>query len=362
MQRILHVVGKMDRAGAETMLMNLYRHIDRNQIQFDFITFTNETGDYDAEIIQLGGRIIPILADNPITRVLKFTMFLKDNPDYKIVHAHTSLSNAFHLLAAKHAGIKYRISHSHNSRNDKSGIVNELYEKWALITNRRVATYKIGCGQLAAEYLFGTTNDVLLLPNAVDIEGMNTIAKNSQNYIKNEFHDEGLKIIQVGRLTKVKNHQFSLKIAEELMNRQVDFTLYIVGQGALGDQLKKDMQDRLLINNVKFLGVRSDITELMAGADYMIMPSFHEGFPVVLVESQTVGLPTIVSDKVSTEVDIGLGLIDFLPIDSVKDWVDLLLTNKKKKVTDQEITSTLKAKGYDVLSNAKKLIDIYNRF
>ena len=116
MIRVLHIIGKMDRAGAETMLMNLYRNIDRSEIQFDFVTFTNQEGDYDAEIIRLGGRIIPILASNPINRMLKLQKFLKQNPEYRIVHAHMLLINAFHLLAAKVASIKNRIFYSHSTR------------------------------------------------------------------------------------------------------------------------------------------------------------------------------------------------------------------------------------------------------
>lgn len=358
-KRILHVIGKMDRAGAETMLMNLYRHIDRTQIQFDFVTFTEETGDYDAEILDMGGKIIPIIATNPINRMLKLQYFLKKNPQYKIVHAHMLLSNAFHLLAAKTAGVKHRISHSHNTSNGHSNAIKKAYEQWALIVNRQVATYRIACGELASHYLFGTTKNVLLLPNAVDIEKMMTVARNSRNYIDREFGSNGLKIIQVGRLSDVKNHQFSLKIAEELKNRDIDFTLYIVGQGPLENSLKQRVRDKSLSDNVKFLGVRTDITELMASADYMIMPSLHEGFPVVLVESQTVGLKAIVSEQVSTEVDLGLGLVDFLPIDSADDWANYLLASRDSIPTDDEIFKVLKLNGFDAATNAQQLTQLY---
>ncbi|MGP4847590.1 glycosyltransferase, partial [Marinobacter sp. 1Y8] len=150
----------MDRAGAETMLMNLYRHIDHSQIQFDFITFTDEIGDYDVEITALGGRVIPILAGHSLTRMLKLKKFLKQQPDYQIVHAHMLLNNAFHLLAAKGAGVPHRISHSHSTSNGKTNIVKKIYEQWALITNRTLATKRISCGDHAANYLFGTTKDV----------------------------------------------------------------------------------------------------------------------------------------------------------------------------------------------------------
>lgn len=361
-QRILHVVGKMDRAGAETMLMNLYRNTDRSQIQFDFVTFTDEKGDYDAEIVELGGKIIPILANNPIERMLKLRQFLVQHSEYQIVHAHMLLSNAFHLLAAKIAGVKYRISHAHSTSNGKSSIVKKAYEKWALITNRKIATHKIACGKLAAQYLFGTTDNVWLLPNAVDVRKMIEVADRSRKYISQNFDDNGLKIIQVGRLSEVKNHIFSLKIAEELKNREIYFTLYIVGQGSLEDELKQKVHSKSLENNVKFLGVRTDITELMASADYMIMPSLHEGFPVVLVESQTVGLKALVSTQVSTEVDLGFGLVKFLPIDNLNEWVDTLLKKKTPACSDKERIEALKIGGLDVSGNAEKLTQLYINF
>ncbi|WP_201615697.1 glycosyltransferase family 1 protein [Psychrobacter urativorans] len=361
-QRTLHIVGRMDRAGAETMLMNLYRHIDRNQIQFDFVTFTGGTGDYDAEIKKLGGRVFPILANNPIERMLRLKRLLQQNPEYKVVHAHMLLSNAFHLLAAKSAGVKNRISHAHNTSNGQPSVIKKVYEKWALITNRQVATHKIACGELAAQYLFGTTENVWLLPNAVDIREMTTIAKKSRDFISQEFSDNGLKVIQVGRLSNVKNHQFSLEIAEQLKKRKVNFTLYIVGQGPLEDQLKQHVKDKSLSDNIIFLGVRDDITELMASADYMIMPSLHEGFPVVLVESHSVGLTAIVSDQVSSEVDLGLGLVDFLPINSAEVWADRLLEPKRSTPSEEEVLDVLRSCGFDVSLNAKKLAQFYLEF
>lgn len=359
MIRVLHVIGKMDRAGAETMLMNLYRNMDHSVIQFDFITFTEQEGDYDAEITELGGKIIPILASNPIERMFKLQKFLRQNPEYKIVHAHTLLSNAFHLLAAKGAGVKHRISHSHNTSNGKSSIIKNIYEKWALITNNSLANHKIACGQQAAEYLFGTSKGVWILPNAVDIKKMMTVASRSRDYISQEFKDNDVKILQIGRLIEVKNHQFSIQVAEALKKRGIDFTIYFVGQGPLENALKKQVKKRNLEDKIVFLGLRTDITELMASADYMIMPSFHEGFPVVLVESQAVGLTSIVSNRISSEVDLKLGLVEFLPINTIEVWVDRLLENNVQGFRESEIISTLQSNGFDVCSNAYNLSKIY---
>ncbi|MBK1781747.1 glycosyltransferase [Advenella sp. WQ 585] len=359
MQRILHIIGKMDRAGAETMLMNIYRHIDRTQIQFDFVTFTNQPGDYDTEIIQLGGRIIPIIAKNSIQRMFKLRQFLKSHQEYQIVHAHILLSNAFHLIAAKQAGVKYRISHSHNASDGYRGIIVKLYEKWSINKNKKLATHKIACGKEAAKFLFKDSKDVILLPNAVDIHKMIMTAEQNRNYIQEKFSDTSLKIIQVGRMLSVKNHQFSLEIAQALKKRNINFTMYFIGNGVLLNELKQQTEKKSLSDCVKFLGLRTDVAELMASADYMIMPSLHEGFPVVLVESQTVGLHSLVSDQVSQEVDLGVNLVKFLPINSVNAWVENLLMTTTQKYSTEQRVNELKEKKFDVAENSNMLMSIY---
>lgn len=360
--RVLHIVGKMDRAGAETMLMNIYRQMDRSEVQFDFITFTQQKGDYDDEILSLGGKIYPILANNPIEHMFKMKFFLKKHPEYQIVHAHKLLNNAFHLLAAKYAGVPHRIAHSHNTSNGKMGIIKKAYEKWALQVINKTATYKIACGELAAKYLFRSTDGVMILPNSVDCNQMIEKAEKNRNYIRQNFNDGNLKIIQVGRLNIVKNHKFSLKIAEELSKRGVKYTLYIIGQGPLDSEIKKEIEKKSLAKNIKMLGIRSDITELMASADFMIMPSFHEGFPVVLVESQTVGLHALVSDKVSSEVDLGLGLVHFLPINSPKEWADYLEKFNLKSISNSEIYHKIRTSGFDVVENSNNLLKFYKSY
>lgn len=358
MIRVLHIVGKMDRAGAETMLMNLYRHIDRTQVQFDFVTFTTNQGDYDEEILALGGKIFPIIANNSIERMFKLTSFLKQHPEYQIVHAHMLLNNAFHLLAAKKAGIQHRISHSHNTRNGKSGIVAKLYEKLAIYLNRKLSTKKIACGAEAAEYLFNTSENVWLLNNAIDLKLYSEISLSNRNYWKTIKSDiQELKIIQVGRLNEVKNHTFSLEIAKRLKEQDFDFTFFIVGQGPLEDSIRKNVQDYGLEKNVFLLGVREDVPNLMAGADVMLMPSLHEGFPVVLVESQAIGLNSIISDKISKEVDLGIGLIDFIKLDSIEDWIKELKCTKNLNLSHN--IEILSKKGFDIKSNAKHLLDMY---
>lgn len=360
MQRILHIVGKMDRAGAETMLMNLYRHIDRTQIQFDFITFIKEKGDYDDEILALGGRIFPILASNSIERMFKLARFLKQHSEYQVIHAHMLLNNAFHLWAAKKAGVQHRISHSHSTSNSKTGIIANLYEKIAIRLNKKLSTIKIACGKEAADYLFESNKNVWILKNALDLQLYNNISLSNKNYwdsIKNDV--KGLKIIQVGRLNEVKNHDFSLEIAKRLKKQDIDFTFFIVGQGPLEGVIRQKINNYLLNEHVFLLGVRSDVPNLMAGADVMLMPSLHEGFPVVLVESQAIGLSSIISDKIAHEVDLNLGLIQFKSLENLETWVENSINFQIPVVSRNEIFNTLQVSGFDVRKNAQDLLNFY---
>lgn len=358
--RVLHIVGKMDRAGAETMLMNLYRHIDRTQVQFDFVTFTTDQGDYDEEILALGGKIFPIIANNSIERMFKLTNFLKQYPEYRIVHTHMLLNNAFHLLAAKKAGIPHRISHSHSTKNTKSGVVANFYEKLAIYLNKNLSTKRIACGKEAAEYLFNTIENVWLLNNAIDLQLYKEISltnKNSWKAIKGDT--QGLKIIQVGRLNEIKNHIFSLEIARKLKEKGINFTFFIVGQGHLEDSIRKNIKNYGLEENTFLLGVRSDVPSLMAGADFMLMPSLHEGFPVVLVESQAIGLASILSENITREVDLNLGLVEFLSLENIDSWVKTLINQKNEPISQSEIYTCLQASGFCVERNSLDLLNFY---
>ena len=359
MIRILHIIGKMDRAGAETMLMNLYRNIDHSKIQFDFVTFTTDKGDYDDEIIAMGGKIIPIIAKNSIGRFFKLQQFLKAHPEYEIVHSHVLLNNAFHLMAAKSAGVNHRVSHSHNTSNGTNSKLEKLYEIWAKKTIQQLATYRIACGIEAAQYLYGSVDDVLILKNAIDLKKYAYIATNHKTYWDNILPHRGLKLIQVGRLTQVKNHEFSLKICKVLKEQGFEFTFFIVGQGGLEGKIRNLINEYELSENVHLLGVREDVPELMAGADVMVMPSLYEGFPVVLVESQAIGLQALVSNTVASEVDLKLSLVEFLPIDNANVWADKIMNIRNVEIPQAEIVDCLTHRGFDIHENSRRLIEIY---
>ncbi|ENU80969.1 hypothetical protein F975_00827 [Acinetobacter sp. ANC 3789] len=358
MKRILHIIGKMDRAGAETMLMNLYRSIDRSKIQFDFITFTYDKGDYDDEILALGGKIFPIIASNSLARMIELYKFLKAHSEYQIIHTHVLLNNAFHLTAALMAGVKNRISHSHSTSNGGKNYLAKTYEIVAKKVINHLATCKIACGYEAGQYLYNNVKKVLVLPNAVNVREIHHIVEISRKSFI--FDKAKLNIIHVARFMSVKNHIFVLDIAEALIERDTNFIIYLVGDGPLRSEIEQRIQSRNLGQHVKLLGLRSDIIALMANSDIMILPSLHEGFPVVLVESQAVGLSTLVSDNVSQEVDLGLGMIDFLPINHAKIWAEKIVDFSPVNLSNEQIFHKLSSQGFDIFQNSQRLEQLYS--
>ncbi|WP_271393620.1 glycosyltransferase [Aequorivita sinensis] len=364
MQRILHIVGKMDRAGAETMIMNLYRVIDRTQFQFDFVVFTDNPGDYDAEINSLGGKIFVLKGNSPISRMFALKTFLVKHPEYQILHSHTLFASAFHIFAACLAKVPFRISHAHSTnRTSSNKLASILYETICRKTINKFSTNFISCNKAAKNYLFPSKEDVLILPNSIDTSKFAEIGLNCKEYLNQEFDidDSYLKIIQVGRLQKVKNHSFSIKIAEKLKEKNIPFRMFFIGQGELEVTIKKEVKEKDLIDEVILTGLRSDIPQLMAGADVMLMPSLHEGFPVVLVEAQSVGIPSLISDTISLEVDLNVELVEFVSLNANIDiWVEKLIKLKQKNRLEKELRlNRLAQKGFDIYTSTEILSKLY---
>lgn len=363
MKRILHIIGMMDQAGAEMMLMNLYRNIDRSKFQFDFIAFEDRSGGFDEEIKALGGKVIPIVASSNLKRMRKLTRFLKKHPEYTIVHNHMLLNSVFSLLAEKRAGVRHRIIHSHNTANDSHRRFRWFYEKFAIPQINRLSTYKIACGVAAGHYLYPKAKEVKLLLNGVEAEKIANTHPGIKALETIGRYREDIKILQVGRLSTVKNPLFTLQIAAEFKKGFDSVHIYLVGQGELKEAIEQEIRIKGLEDYVSLLGLRNDVPELMAAADLLLMPSLHEGFPMVLVESQAIGLPALVSTNVSNEVDLGLDMVSFLRTDhNPKKWADTILSmNLTRKVPVEKRIDVLRRKGFDVKKNAKELEAIYSK-
>ncbi|RIX27017.1 glycosyltransferase [Sphingomonas edaphi] len=327
-ERVLQIIGTMNRAGAETFLMNLYRQIDRQRFQFDFVRFGSGAGDYDAEIMSLGGRIIEIKGGNIFMRALNMWRYLRRQA-YSVVHGHSGFSSAWFIAAARLAGVRKRFLHSHNATL-RSGLLARPYGIISRLLGHWAQTRRLTCGELARVELHGTSSDVIMFPNCVELDAF-APDPTARRKIRAEFRvaDTQRIILHLARLEPVKNHEMILKLAEQLRNDdRVKFIT--VGTGSREKWFRKEIDRRGLSCRLTHAGLRGDVPQILAAADVMILPSHHEGFPVVAVESQAAGLHCVFGKAIDPGVDCGLGLVRFLDTGHLTEWTAALVEDLPK--------------------------------
>lgn len=359
--RILHVVVNMNRGGAETLIMSLYRHIDRSQIQFDFLTC--KEGVFDSEIIELGGRVhrIPYITDVGHFGYLKgLKQFFMTHPDYSIVHSHMDKMSGLVLQQAKLAGVSVRIAHSHNTRSE-GGITARLYKWYAGLNILQNATNLLACSNAAANWLYRKkAKEAFVLKNGIDTEEFyfsSMIRKKIREELK--ISDDCFVVGHVGRFVHQKNHTYLIDIFHQFHKEINNTILLLAGDGPLRKEMEEKVKMLNLENHVKFLGIQSEIHRLLQAFDVFVFPSKHEGLPVTLIEAQGSGLPCIISEEISNETDLDVQLIHFLPLNKVSDWVRKLVeirTSKHCRLIPKEAIST---KGYDIKSSTSILEEYY---
>lgn len=360
--RVAHVVGKMVGGGVESFLMNYYKNIDKNKVQFDFIIDKDSTYVPREEIISLGGRIIEV---SPYQNILKYIRDMikvfKEN-QYKIVHSHLNALSIFPLFCAKIAGVPIRIAHSHSTTNKKEwkkNLIKNLLKPFSKI----FANQFYCCSELAGRWLFGNkffeSGKVTVINNAIDTNKFK-YDENIRESVRNELNlNEQYVIGNVGRFITQKNHIRLIELFFELTKEDDNVVLVLVGSGKLQSQIEKKVEELNISDKVRFLGLRKDINEIYQAMDLFLFPTLYEGLGMVLIEAQCSGLPCISSNEVPNNVKItnDVAFIDLNKENSI--WVDEIIkfknSNKKRVSYDKEISNS----GYDISVESKKLQSKY---
>jgi glycosyltransferase involved in cell wall biosynthesis len=354
----------MNRGGLETMLMNYYRQMDRSKIQFDFMVHREEKGHYDDEIIRLGGRIFRMPAIRPGSYrhyFLKLDEFFSFHHEYKVVHSHINENSSFVLRAARKYSVPCRIAHSHLS--DLGMDLKLPFRLFARYSMKDNPNYYFACSRNAGKWLFGKkvpyTNHVTLLNNAVNTNEFK-FNETTRTRVRKELGVTNQLVLgHIGRFNKQKNHDYLIDIFHEVVKKKSDVILLLVGEGHLRTQMEKKVANLGLSDKVQFLGLRSDISDLLHAMDLFLFPSLFEGLPVVLVEAQAAGLQCMISDSITNECDI-TGRIEFLSLQQrPENWADQILSTTYEHFDTSDM---LIKKGYDTLTMSKWLSDYYSKF
>ncbi|MEG1862343.1 MAG: glycosyltransferase family 1 protein [Oscillospiraceae bacterium] len=357
--RVLHCVAGMGMGGYENFIMNIYRNIDRQKVQFDFIL--SFSGVFCDEILSLGGKIykIPFITQvGPFEYRKSIDHIIKAHREYRIIHSHMDKFSGLIMEVAKNNNIKCRIAHSHSTKNDGGIIFNSVKNFYGTKIEKN-ATDFFACSQSSARWLFpGKLNEAVLVNNGIDLSkfkynmGLN-IEQRKKYKIENKFI-----IGHIGRFSQSKNHKFIIEVFSQLSALCEDALLILVGDGKEKKYIEQIVNSKNLQDKVIFMGLRSDVSQILQMFDVFVFPSVYEGFPIALIEAQAAGVPCIVSQNITREAKL-TSHTKFLPISGKKIreiWVKEILKMRGKK---SEIALYERLKEFDIEKISDNLMNFY---
>jgi len=357
--RVLHVLQRMEAAGVQTFLMNLYKCIDRNKVQFDFLVHYTQKQFFDDEIEKMGGKIyrFSVREDYNMGKYYKeLKKFFREHSEYKVVHGHMHTLGAFYLHAAKVNKIPVRIAHSHTNSTQ-----NDLKKYIKIIMNHMYATNAnklFACSNMAGRYMFGNKKfDVInnaIISDDFIFSSEKRSAKRQELMIEDRFV-----IGCVGRFEKVKNQRFSIDIFEKIQNRMSNAVLLFIGAGSMYEEIKEVVKEKRLSRKVIFLGNRNDVVELYQAMDVFLMPSLFEGLGIVGVEAQAAGTPIVCTDTLPEEINVSPLIYRVSLSRTAEYWADQVINATTNKFSHCNMKEFIVKANYDMSSLAKKMQEYY---
>lgn len=333
MKYILQVTGSLNIGGVEKIVVDWYKNMNHNEIQFDFLTYDTGDGYYESSVKELGAEVFKIAS--PRTNYIKFIKDIKKvlvNKQYDIIHCHTLYNSGFFMKYAAKANIPIRITHSHTTLSRVYiKVYNRIYQKFMLKDILKYSTKYIACSAAAGNYLF-TENLFrkfgLIIPNGIDSLKYNYLEENNKT-IRRQYSVDSNTILlgMVGRLHKVKNVPIALSILKKLIEKNKNYKLMLVGDGPDKEMIMNIVNKESLEDYVIFVGFQNNTIPFFHSIDILLMPSLFEGFGVTALEGQAAGCICLLSDKIPNFIQC-TEKASFLPIDQLDLWIkEILSTN-----------------------------------
>ncbi|UOQ85022.1 glycosyltransferase [Gracilibacillus salinarum] len=359
--RILHVVDRLDHGEIATMILDVYRNIDRNKVQFDFLTTTE--GELDEEVRTLGGHLYRISSLREVgwkEYKQSLRQFFKGHRFYIITHCHLDQLNAFPLIEAMRVGIPVRIAHSHDTGAQLKG-----ERKWVYSLSGRlvpvVATHYFACSKEAAKWLFKhKAKEASVIHNAFDLDQISfsgSARKQVRQALKVKQSD--FVIGHAGAFSLQKNHAFLIDLFVGFRRKIPQTKLVLVGDGPVKGAILEKIKQYRLQDFVEVINWRENADKWMHAFDVFVYPSLHDGFPTSVVKAQHAGIPTLASDRMSRELDVGNKLIQFIPLHDKARWIESIHAIHEKQYRKPTEITILKKKGLDIHTVAKRAENTY---
>lgn len=349
MKTVIQIFGSLNAGGAESRMMDVFRAIDRSLYRFIFVSLDTTEGQFfEDEIRSLGGEIIKIESPRQVgvwyhlKQLHALFVRLRTEGNADCVHAHTSYHIGIVLFAAYKARIPVRISHARTTSSiNRGGLANKLIIAVGKKLIKSFATNKLALNEETALSIYGSTKDVQIIPNAIPLK-LYSSAQASDIYT--DIPASTKVICHIGRFQPMKNHEFLLKLFAAYINEHPDSWLILVGDGPLRPAMELLAKELGIDHCVKFTGLRRDIPQILSRASVFVFPSQYEGLGGVVLEAQAAGVNCVVSDTLPRNVDMGLGMVDFISLEvPLANWIKAI----EKSLSKARPNYSLRYKAFD---------------
>lgn len=304
MTKILHTIPALDGGGADRVIFDYCIRM-MPELNFDFIVHSEHTGILETELLNKGCNIfhIPPIKKNFLKYIQSVIKIYKEN-QYDILHVSQGFWGFLFIFIGYLFGIKVRIAHAHMANVPESKlqtIKRFIFSKLTIV----FSTDLFACGKDAAIWMWGlkkyNRNEIVIMENAIDGEKF-AFNQKKREILRREWNLEtNLVIGNIGRITHQKNQTFLIDIFKEVLKLVPNSTLILIGRGELESELREKVHQLGIADAVIFTGIRTDVHDLLNLMDVFVLPSYYEGLPITLLEVQMNGLPTVVSNNITSE-------------------------------------------------------------
>lgn len=345
--RVLHIMSGYG-GGISAFIRNKAEVFKNKKVPFDVITFDTVSPSFNNLIEATGGKVYKV--DNPKQKGFRLffkqvDQIMKKLPKETLIHSHVygMVALPFYAIARKNR-LKRFVIHAHTAAPSlRNNAFQEKRKKWI---NRKISKEKLSCGLKASNNIFGESEigkqSIVHIPNSINYTEFSK--QRNQVELKKEIlgvEDDRLIIGSIARFRELKNHHFMIEVIEELKKLDVPFLWFFAGDGLLREEIENLVKEKGLSDYVAFLGFREDIPNLFEIMDIFALPSLNEGLPTVVIEAQATSTTAYVSDTVTHECDLGLGLVEYLSIKDKNQWVKQIQSFEKKRISREEIEDKL---------------------
>ena len=362
MIRVAAIIGKMDSGGKKNLVMEYYRHIDREKVQFDFICDADSQAIPANEIEQLGGRVYQIPPYRSIFANMREMMRICKENRYPVMHAWNSTMNLFPMYVAKSSGIPVRISESLSMahKSDWKTVLKKILRPMSKL----FATHYMSCGEDCGRWQFGNklfdAGRVDVFKTVINTE-FNAYDPDLREQTRKKFGWEDKIVIgHIGRFTPQKNSVRLIEIFGAIAKKEPRAVMCLIGDGELKQAMMEKIRELGIEGQVDYLGRREDIQQFYNAMDAFLLPSLYEGLPVVGLEAESCGLPMFFSTEVTREAN-ACELGHFIPLAASDDeWANEVLKAARDNMPlRRSHAKEVAAAGFDSASESLRLQNYY---